>query len=179
MRIATRKWDRRIVLISVMAVALMGVSGCSVYMAAKQPDKKDLGVLSPGTPRSLLLAELGQPVASEERDGRRVDIFTFTQGYGTATKTGRALFHGAADVFTLGLWEVVGTPTEAIFDGDKLSFEVRYDGDEKVDEVVPLRDEAKEALEVASDKGDKVDEVTPLKEEEKTTMEAASGQGPS
>ena len=48
---------------------LVSLTGCAVYMAAKQPSKKNLSVLRLGTARSLLLAEIGQPVSSETRDG--------------------------------------------------------------------------------------------------------------
>jgi hypothetical protein len=68
-----------------------------------------------------------------------VDVFSFTQGYSKGAKTGRAVFHGAADVLTLGLWEVVGTPTEAVFDGRQVAFEVTYDASEKVEKVVTLQ----------------------------------------
>ncbi len=49
------------------------------------------------------------------------------------------MFHGAADVLTLGLWEVVGTPTEATFDGNKMAFEVTYDESDKAEKVVTLQ----------------------------------------
>ncbi|MGH7830711.1 MAG: hypothetical protein ACREP8_11090 [Candidatus Binatia bacterium] len=96
-------------------------------MAAKQPGAKDLGVLSQGTHRSIVIAELGAPVWAGEKDGNKVDIFVFTHGYSTPAKTVRALFHGTADVFTLGLWEVVSTPGEAIFSGTEMKVEVSYD----------------------------------------------------
>lgn len=115
-------------------------SGCSVYMAAKQPDKKDTELFKKGTPRSLILAEFGDPISSEVRtDGKKYEIFTFTQGYSSGAKAGRAVFHGTADVLTLGLWEVVGTPTEAVFDGEKMAYQVTYDENDLVDEVVVLR----------------------------------------
>jgi hypothetical protein len=104
---------------------LFSSTGCSVFMAAKQPDKKDLSCLSAGTPRNAVLAELGQPIHTEMKEGKRLDSFSFTQGYSKEAKVGRAFFHGAADVFTLGLWEVVGTPTEAIFDGTKMACQVK------------------------------------------------------
>jgi len=107
-------------------------------MAAHQPDAKNLGVLAKGTPRNLVLAEIGQPKATEMRDGKRVDVFSFVQGYSKGAKAGRAAFHGAADVLTVGLWEVVGTPTEATFDGKKLAFEVTYDDHDNVEKVVQL-----------------------------------------
>jgi hypothetical protein len=113
--------------------------GCSVYMAANQPDKKDLGVLKSGTPRNAVLAELGTPIETTTRSGAKVDVFTFTQGYSGVEKGGRAVLHGAADVLTLGLWEVVGTPIEGYANGTKVSVEVSYDREERVAKVVPLR----------------------------------------
>ena len=125
----------RLSVVLVAVFVLVSLSGCSVFMAAKQPGKKDMSVLDVGRPRAEVIAELGSPQWSEEKDGARKDIFTFVQGYNTATKTGRALFHGAADVFTFGLWEVVGTPTEAIFNGKTMKVEVVYDATDHVKEV--------------------------------------------
>lgn len=113
--------------------------GCSVYMAANQPGQKDLSLLSKGQPRSKLLAEFGTPIHTEMKDGQRKDIFTFTQGYHGGVRAGRAILHGVADVATLGLWEVVGTPTEGYMNGTQLSAEVTYDAQDVVANVVPLR----------------------------------------
>ncbi len=128
-------WSAITILLSLFLVTF---NGCSVYMAAKQPTRKNLEVFSQGTPRSLVLAEIGQPQESEIKSGKRVDVFSFVQGYSKGAKAGRAFFHGAADVFTIGLWEVVGTPTEAIFDGEKVAYEVTYNASDKVEKVVTL-----------------------------------------
>lgn len=123
-------------------LSLNVVSGCSVYMAAKQPGKKNVDLFRAGTPRSMLLAEFGLPTVSEVRtDGRKHEIFKFTQGYSTGAKAGRAVFHGVADVLTLGIWEAIGTPTEGVFNGDELAYEVTYDNDEKVDVVIAHKKE--------------------------------------
>lgn len=66
-------------------------------------------------------------ISEVRNDGYKYEIFSFTQGYSGGVKAGRAFFHGAADVLTLGVWEVVGTPAEAVFDGDKMAYHVRYD----------------------------------------------------
>ncbi len=92
------------------AALLLFSSGCSVFMAIDQPDKKNVDLFRVGTPRSVLLGEFGAPAVSETRSGRKYEIFKFVQGYSTGAKAGRALVHGAADVATFGLWEVVGTP---------------------------------------------------------------------
>ena len=106
--------------------------------------------------RSMLLAEFGQPTATETRDGKKVDVFSFTQGYSKPAKAARAVFHGVADVFTLGLWEVIGTPTEGVFDGTRMALQVTYDGNDRVEHVVDVRKERQPGAQTApSSKGTK------------------------
>lgn len=115
--------------------------GCSAYMAANQPGPKDLSLLNKGTPRAKLIAEYGAPIHTETKDGTRRDIFKFKHGYHGGVKAGRAVAHGAATVATLGLWEIVGTPTEGYLNGTELSAEVHYDGGDAVAIVKPLTGE--------------------------------------
>ncbi len=123
-----------------LIVCCMSFSGCAVVMAARQPDKKNLKILNDGTRRNNVLAELGCPAGTEtDPQGNKVDIFQFKQGFDTATKATRSFVHGVADVFTLGLWEVVGTPAEAIFSAKDMAIKVTYDKDEKVQNVVYLK----------------------------------------
>ncbi len=96
-------------------------------MAANQPGKKDMTVLRPGIQQSVIRTEFGTPVWTGKENGHDVEVYRFVQGYSTGVKTGRAVFHGVADVFTCCLWEVVGTPVEAITNGDKLTVKVFYD----------------------------------------------------
>jgi hypothetical protein len=122
----------------VVLLASLAQSGCSVFMAAEQPDKKDLGILTVGTSRNRLLREFGQPLTSRLVGMNRVDLFTFTQGYSKEAKVGRAVAHGTLDIATSGVWEIAGTPTEAVFSGEKLSYEVTYDRYDRVLRVVRL-----------------------------------------
>lgn len=131
-------------LLIVFMLIVIGCSGCSVYMAAKQPTARNMDVMNVGTPRAVVLGEFGQPVTTEIKDGQRVDVFAFTQGYSKGAKTSRAVFHGLADVFTLGLWEAVGTPAEAVFDGTKVSYQIEYDVSDRVKKVTPLSEKSKE-----------------------------------
>lgn len=105
-----------------MVASLALSSGCSVVMASKQPTKKNTAMLQQGLSRNLVIAEFGAPLTSEYKDGKRHEIYSFTQGYSTASKIGRAFWHGAADVATVGLWELIGTPTETVFNGKKMSY---------------------------------------------------------
>jgi hypothetical protein len=123
-----------------VVLGAMWLAGCSVYMAVTQPGQKRVDLFKAGTARDQLLVEFGLPAESEIRaDGRKYELFSFVQGYSTSAKTGRAILHTAADVMTFGLWEVVGTPTEMIFDGTEEAFEVRYDESDIVDQVKVLK----------------------------------------
>jgi len=127
--------------IAAMLLALLAVAGsaCSVVMAAKQPVKKDVDLLVPGVPRNLVLAELGQPVASDLKNHKRVEVYSFVQGYSKGARVSRTIAHGTADVLTLGLWEVAGTPTEAVFNGKRVAYEVTYDAGDRIEQVVVLK----------------------------------------
>lgn len=124
----------------IMVLVLVGfLSGCAVVKATNQPGKKDLSVLNKGTPRESVVAELGTPISTEIRNGQKVDVFNFVQGYSKVTKTARAVGHGVADVMTLGLWEVIGTPVEGIANGEVNQVEVKYNKQNRVAKVIPLK----------------------------------------
>lgn len=127
--------------VSLSALLIFAISGCSVFMAAKQPSTKNVDLFKVGTPRSMLLAEFGLPTISEVRNGKKCEIYKFVQGYSTGAKAGRAVFHGTADVLTLGLWEIIGTPTEGAFSGDEMAYEVSYDENDRIDQVTTLKEE--------------------------------------
>ncbi|WP_367608127.1 hypothetical protein [Legionella sp. W05-934-2] len=130
---------KRWIKFSLVIAATIIISSCAVVKATNQPDKKDLRVLQKGTERSKVVAELGKPVESTVKKGHRQDVFSFVQGYSKTAKTLRALGHGAADVYTLGLWEVVGTPIEGVANGNKVQIVVSYDNHEKVSSVDVLK----------------------------------------
>ncbi len=114
---------RQLVLLLMISLSF----GCSAVMATKQPDKKDMTVLETGTERYRVIAEFGEPLLTEKDAGQTADVFKFVQGYSAAAKTGRAVAHGAATVYTLGLWEVFGTSIEGAADGKELQIRVLYD----------------------------------------------------
>jgi hypothetical protein len=118
-----------------LAACLLTVTGCSVFMAAQLPDKKNLEVFAPGVPRQVVLAEMGLPASYEDRNGVRSEVYKFRQGYSQPAKISRAVLHGAADIMTVGLWEVVGTPTEYVFSGTDMLVRVTYNRYDRVDTV--------------------------------------------
>ena len=110
-------------------------SGCSVMMAARAPEKKDLSVLTPGAARSQVVAELGPPLQSRTDQYGEKDVFAFKQGYTLPTRVVRSTVHAAADVATVAIWEVVGTPLESSLQGEDVRVEVAYDDAERVQRV--------------------------------------------
>ena len=111
------------------------LTGCSVFMAAQLPDKKNLEVLTPGMPRPVVLAEMGLPATYEDRNGVRSEVYKFKQGYSQPARISRAVLHGTADILTFGLWEAVGTPTEYVFSGTETIVLVTYNRDDRVETV--------------------------------------------
>lgn len=138
-------FSRRRRAIAAATLFVAGISGlapgCAAMKASQQPAKRDMHVLSQGIPRTHVIAELGAPVWSDARGGETIDVFAFKQGYSKTTKAARALVHGAADVATLGLWEVVGIPAETLVDGTDVQVEVHYGAQQTVDRVVVIKGE--------------------------------------
>ena len=131
-----------------LAALVLGFSSCSVMKASHQPEKKNLGLLRPGAPRTHLIAEVGAPVWSEQRNGETVDVFVFRQGYSKWTKAARVAGHSVADIYTLGLWELVGTPIETIADGVEIKLQVASDPQGKIQtiEVIEGPEKLRQAL---------------------------------
>jgi hypothetical protein len=96
-------------------------TSCSVYMEASRPTPTDLNEFQLGQTRDSVLERLGAPISTAtESDGATCDLYSlYTKGYGAAGKIPIAIAEGAADVFTLGLAEVILTPTEGVTRNDK------------------------------------------------------------
>jgi hypothetical protein len=124
---------RWIFFLPIVSVVIVSTQGCSVYLAAHQPDKKNLTVLERGTPRQDVAAELGAPIWSEDKNKETVEIYKFQQGYSKSVKLGRTLFHVIADVASIGVWEIPGTLIEKVgLHGMDTTAKVSYDAEGRV-----------------------------------------------
>ena len=112
-------------------VVLCFVSGCSVYMEATRPTPVDLGKFHPGDSRSSITQELGSPLTTSKGAGdTSCDLYLlYTKGYGIAVKAPIAVGELAADVFTIGLAEIVLSPTEAATRNEKRTVWFCYQND--------------------------------------------------
>ncbi len=115
----------------VAVVICLFLSGCSAVMAARGTKDANLAVLREGTPRVIVLSELGEPKHSYDN----TDIYEACKG--DKSSLGRAFGHGILSFLSLGLWEAVGTPIEAASGSGKECFGVTvvYDANNKVKEV--------------------------------------------
>ena len=125
--------------------------GCSVYMAGNQPAKVDTAAFeSTAIPRDVVIAKLGVPISStKNEDGTRTDIYEFYAGSAKGWKVGRATFNAVADVFTVGLWEVVATPTEMAIKGDKIIARAVFDKNDVLKEFVVPKIEKRETADMS------------------------------
>ena len=103
-------------------------------MEANRPIPTDLHKFEVGQSRDSVLQRLGAPDDSViQTDGTSCDSYQlYTKGYGAGGKAGVALLEGAADVLTLGLSEIVLTPTEALTKNEKHSVAFCYSTDKLV-----------------------------------------------
>jgi RNase H-fold protein (predicted Holliday junction resolvase) len=99
-------------------------------MAMSGKKTPDLGAVRIGCSRGEAELQLGPPVKTVtlENNGRE-DVYEYEVG--NDPSAGRAIGHGVMDVLTLGLWEVAGTPIEAV-QGSKHTITVIYDVQDKV-----------------------------------------------
>ncbi len=133
---------RRFSALMIAGCVAVFLQACSVVQATNGPKAKDLSVLDTGTDRYSVLAELGQPVASEtDKDGNKVDVFSFVQGQHGAVKAGKGILYGALAVGTLGISEIVTSPLEgAAGNGAEMQIQVSYDKADRVAGVNTLKD---------------------------------------
>jgi len=94
-------------------------------MALSGKKDPDLRALRVGCTRGEVEMQLGKPSQTDfADDGSRTDVYEYE--IGNEPSAGRAVAHGIADVLTLGLWEIAGTPIEGV-QGDKHKLAVTYD----------------------------------------------------
>ena len=118
--------------VTVLALAWL-LSACSVGMALSGSDNPDLGAVKVGASRGEVEMHLGSPKNSATlADGGRTDIYEYE--IGNEPSAARAIGHGAMDVMTLGLWEVIGTPIEGV-QGERYHATITYGSDDKVVEI--------------------------------------------
>lgn len=129
-----------------LASGVFLAAGCSVYMEATRPTPVDLSQYEVGETRDSVLERLGSPMSTvAESDGASCDIYElYTRGYGAGGKIPIAVAEGAADLFTLGLAEIVLTPTEGVTKNEKHPVTFCYK-DQKIARIITTPGETQTA----------------------------------
>ena len=117
----------RFLVVTMMAGSL---AGCSVGMALSGEETPDLSVVKVGALQDDVELQLGAPEAVDDLpDGMRKATYSYEVG--NDPNAVRAIGHGALDVASVGLWEVIGTPIEYSI-GDERQVFITYDEAGKV-----------------------------------------------
>jgi outer membrane protein assembly factor BamE (lipoprotein component of BamABCDE complex) len=119
-------------LVGVLMAVVSVSQGCSVIMAASSNGDAASGMAA-GLTRDEVQRKLGTPISSEPRPGGGHND---RYAYRRPDKSGpaRATLHGVMDVLTIGFWEALATPLEAVAgaDGPKSIAVIEYDADDRV-----------------------------------------------
>ena len=119
-------------LLGICAAAVL-LSGCSVKMAANIQQSHQGSTLSFGRDRAYVISQLGQPIKTETRNSRIVDTYELqrnSKGWGYF----RAGLYGFLDFFTVGLWELLGTPMEHFIQTNE-QVTIEYDDNNQISRV--------------------------------------------
>ena len=113
-----------------LALVLLVGNGCSVVMEATRPDPVDTSQFVVGETRLQVVEALGAPTATVKQSDQSCDVYKlYTRGPGAAGKGAIAATEAVADVFTLGLAEVVTSPVEGATRNAKHTVTMCYDKD--------------------------------------------------
>ena len=113
--------------------SIIWLAGCSVGMALSGDKDPDIGAVRIGSTRGEAEMQLGSPVRTNAgAGGSRIDVYEYE--IGNEPSGGRAVAHGVMDVLTLGLWEIAGTPIEAV-QGEKYEATLTYDEQDRVTDI--------------------------------------------
>lgn len=119
---------KKIVIFLLCLGTLVSLQGCSAVMAASGTKEANLSAINKGDTRSMVFAKVGQqPARVINNSNGVIEIYELERG--NEPSTGRAVANGALSLFTLGLWEVVGTPLEGM-KGEKYFLTVYYNQNE-------------------------------------------------
>lgn len=104
------------------------LSSCSVIMAAKKSGT-ELQQIQSFRSRGQFISAGANMITSERcENGDLIEVYQYKTATGSI---GRAFMHGLLDVWTLGIWEVIGTPMEGCLnEAEYFTIRVTYDQNE-------------------------------------------------
>ena len=130
-----------------LAFALVGaLAGCGPVLEATRDTPVNLDKVVVGESRVNVMADLGAPLSTVKNNGNDCDVYKLcTGGPGAAGKGAIAAGEVVADVFTLGLTELIFTPVEAATRGCLHTVMACYGPDNKLANISVSEEPASEA----------------------------------
>ncbi len=114
------------------------LSGCAVAMSAKRSTYQgDPAIIQVGADRMQIESTFGSPnMTASLGEGETKVIYKIDpNAHREGTRNAAVAGHVAADVLTLGLWEIVGTPLELAAQDDFTTYIIVYDANNKIKSV--------------------------------------------
>jgi hypothetical protein len=100
--------------LTLAGILMLAATACSPVMEATRPDPVDMSQFAVGESRTQVVGVVGGPTATVKDGDHSCDVYKlYTRGPGAVGKGAIAAGEAVADVFTLGLTEVIFTPVEA------------------------------------------------------------------
>ena len=119
--------------LGVLLGALLFLGACSTVMEYNRPAPTDLRQFSVGEKRIDVISSVGAPTTSVKDGDNSCDVYKlYTKGPTGARKGAVILGEAGADLFTLGLAEIVLTPAEAATKSHLHTVLLCYSPDEKL-----------------------------------------------
>ncbi len=153
-----------------LVCVLLSLTGCSVVMALSGKKEPNLQAIHVGSTNADVEAHLGPPVDSARTDyGARTDVYEYEVG--NEPSVARAFVHLLYDVFTIGFWELIGTPVEATR-GEKRRLPIYYGPDGLVAGINEYAPETPPGA--VAESGGPRSSPQPLRQEERPALVAES-----
>ena len=114
--------------LTLAGILMLAAAACSPVMEATRPTPTDISQFAVGENRMQVVGVLGAPTAEVKDGDHSCDVYKlYTRGPGDVSKGAIAAGEVVADVFTLGLTEIIFTPVEAGTRNAKHTVTICYD----------------------------------------------------
>ncbi len=126
----------------IFLLCILSQVACSAFMAGQRSTYKgDPAIIQVGADRMAVESALGAPdMAVSVDNGRTKVVYKIDpDAHSQAGRNAAVAWHLVADVFTLGLWEIVGTPSEMAARDKFTTYLIYYSKEGKIDQVETVK----------------------------------------
>ncbi|MDD3183111.1 MAG: hypothetical protein PHD48_09970 [Alphaproteobacteria bacterium] len=121
---------------------LLPLCGCAVAMSASRSTSKgDPAMMQVGADRAIIEESFGAPNMTASLDAGKTKVIykIDPDAHSAGARNAAVAGHVVADVLTLGLWEVVGTPLELAAQDKYTNYVLIYGPDNKIQTIETIK----------------------------------------